>query len=266
MVHLILEQFLSSDFLNYKIIKSQTQMLGGGQAWPVRTRPNLKRPATLVVKKNQRKYFSLIWFDRKFRHPSLIWPANSAVQIFDRQKAALKTLKKKLCLKMIFRHLEVDNQFKISFQFEDALHVIVYFEIFNYKIFKQNNIKFQINADFSEILLENTSKTILLLDFDLGFTLRVVNTSFTKIFELELSLSIISLILDILFSNGFSCSSLDSMSESCFTLTRLSLTCGVDLVALDEPESIIFDTSNSAISFSLSLLALNRLRLAIDSD
>ncbi|RMZ97796.1 hypothetical protein BpHYR1_029313 [Brachionus plicatilis] len=30
-------------------------------------------------------FFSLIWFDRKFRHPSLIWPANSAVQIFGRR-------------------------------------------------------------------------------------------------------------------------------------------------------------------------------------
>ncbi|RNA21610.1 hypothetical protein BpHYR1_049401 [Brachionus plicatilis] len=45
-----------------------------------------------------------------------------------------------LLMNQIFWHLEVDDQFKISFQFEDALHVIVYFEIFYFK-----NIKFQIS-------------------------------------------------------------------------------------------------------------------------
>ncbi|RNA23298.1 hypothetical protein BpHYR1_042401 [Brachionus plicatilis] len=52
--------------------------------------PNLKRTATLAVRQNQRKFFSLIWFDRIFRHPSLIWPANFAVQIFGRRKKTRK--------------------------------------------------------------------------------------------------------------------------------------------------------------------------------
>ncbi|RNA08407.1 hypothetical protein BpHYR1_000925 [Brachionus plicatilis] len=72
-----------------RIFAISVLLLGGGQIWPVRTRQKHRRTAkctaTLAVRQNQRKFFSLIWFDRKFRHPSLIWMANFAVQIFGRR-------------------------------------------------------------------------------------------------------------------------------------------------------------------------------------
>ncbi|RNA26034.1 hypothetical protein BpHYR1_006717 [Brachionus plicatilis] len=70
-------------------------------------RPNLKRTAKCTVKpktdghfggqtkfaaKNFREkeiFISLIWFDRKFRHLSLIWPTYFAVQIFGRINGSL---------------------------------------------------------------------------------------------------------------------------------------------------------------------------------